>query len=266
MHLNYIENLLNAGIDSTIVKPILSEYSLVKKQALMSSSENVIKHGGIFAELTMAAIKFLADGTLLNLNQIQFGRLLEEFENAPKPNPEDELLLLSIPRTAHAVYTLRSKKKVVHFKLIDPLEIDSVFVVRAVDWMLASLIFYIHRQDVSADLTDAVRDLLRKDIPIIEEFEDGDLVVLDDLGTRKEMILLLNASSERISKERLRTLARTYRQDFDKNFRALQTNRHIHENAEGVKLTAKGIGEAEKIISEAMKARNKNPIPQERQR
>jgi len=252
--LNDIKRNLLQHIDPTIVENLLFEYENVRTKFFLEDPDNTIKHGGRFSELCLAAIKYIKDGNVIDLNSIKFGILFEEFEKMQKTSPEDELLYLAIPRVASSVYTLRSKKKVAHFKLIDPTFIDATYVVTSCDWILASFIFYFYKNDISNEIRQIIRNILKKQIPLVEEFEDGDLLVLEKVDFREEMLLILLRINDRISRPKLRKILNPkYAQLFSTTISNLKNEKLVHENNKGIKITSKGIIEAEEIVSKYKK-------------
>lgn len=252
--LDQIKNNLSANIDTTIVKYLLDEYTILKTKFFLGDSENTLKHAARFAELLMAAIKFLKDRIVIDLNKIEFGKLFDEFENTNKSTPQDDILYLAIPRVARAIYTLRSKKKVAHFKLIDPNEIDASYVVAACDWILASLLFLFHTSNVS-EIGTIIKNLIKKQIPLVEEFEDGDIVVLEKVSFREEMLLILHKLNERVDRKRLTEILKPKTpQLFSTTINDVKNEKFAHENSNGIKLTSKGIQKAEEIIMKYKKS------------
>jgi hypothetical protein len=239
---------LSTNIDPTIIKYFLDEYVNLKTKFFLGDSENTIKHSGRFVELLMAAIKFIKDNIVIDLNKIEFRKLFEEFEKTKKLTPQDDLLYLALPRVARTIYTLRSKKKVAHFKLIDPNEIDASYIVAASDWILASLLFLFHTSNVN-EITILIRNLVKKQIPLIEEFEDGDILVLEKVSFREEMLLILHKLGKRIDRKKLfEILNPRTPQVFTTTINDIKNEKFVHENVNGIILTSKGIEKTEEII------------------
>jgi hypothetical protein len=152
---------------------------------------DVLIKGGRFAELMLASVKYAEDSTLLNLDKIQFGKLFTELVKKQKVDARDDILLLAIPRAASAVYTLRSKKRVAHFKLIDPSRFDAFLVINSLRWMLAQFIMVLS-QKTEEEVHRILDSLTEKHVPLIEEFEGGEIVVLTrNMGMKKQILLVL---------------------------------------------------------------------------
>jgi hypothetical protein len=204
--LTKIIHQLSVKIDKTIVENLMEEYKGLKKDFFVGDWEGVVSKGGRFSELVMTALKYLSDNIVIDLNNIRFGDLFLEMENKQKQTLNDELLFLAIPRVARSIYTLRSKKKVAHFKLMNPGELDATFVISCCDWILSSLLLVYHSSKTS-DVTEIVRSLIKKQIPLIEEFEDGGILILSKESSFKEEFLLsLYHLNKRVDKKSLKKI------------------------------------------------------------
>jgi len=93
-------------------------------------------------------------------------------------------------KNGKSVYTIRSKKDVVHVKTIDPNFIDSSYCVSACDWMFSELVLLFFKADPNEEASELINSMLKKKVPTIEEFEDGSVMVLRrDLSVSQEIML-----------------------------------------------------------------------------
>ena len=176
----------------------------------------------------------------MDINNIHFNKLLAEIVKYSKPNAEDVILALAIPRVAESVYTIRSKKNVAHVKTVNPNFIDASYCVTACDWMLSEIALLLYSTD-STEVSELINSMLKKKVPAIEEFEDDSFVILrKDLNLSQEILLTLyhyypkRLSSAYLSKSLKSTNVYT-------TLKKLESERLIQRNKDGNKLTTLGI-------------------------
>ncbi|MCP8309425.1 MAG: hypothetical protein H3Z54_12165 [archaeon] len=236
----FAEELITEGIDKTIVDKLIDEYRIVKNKYLLGDHETVILHSAKFSELILALIKNKVSGKSVNIDDIHFNKLCEEIRNYPKSSAEAVILTLAIPRVAESVYTIRSKKDIVHAKTIDPSFVDSSYCVSACDWMLSELVLLFFKANEN-EANELINSILKKKVPTVEEFEDGTIVILrKDLSMTHEILLTFyHYYPERLSNEDLIKLIKS-KKIYIHLYR-LENERLIHRTKEGSKLTKLGI-------------------------
>lgn len=244
-------NIINqlTFIDAKIANDLLEEYRTVKKESLIGDWPNCLVHCGRFAELTLAFIKVIYDQTQININQIHFDALYNELTNKPKPNAEDEILLLAVPHAAKTIYTIRNKKKVAHIKAIDPDFLDGTVSSEICDWILSQFVM-LKCNSNPTEASEFIHSLIDRRIPLIEEFEDGSLMVLKEgISFKDELLLALNKHNKRLTKDEIKKMIKVeYPQLLNTTISDLEKKKFVHVNESGVMITRLGIQEAEKII------------------
>lgn len=208
----------------------------------MNKYEEVFRHAGKFSEVILALIENKISGKSVNLDKVEFDKFFNKILNYPKPSAKEEVLTLAIPRVAQSVYTLRSKKDVVHVKTVDPDFIDSVYCVTACDWMLCELAFLLLQTD-EKEVYELINSVLKKKIPLIEEFEDGTIIVLKkDLSRSNEILLALYYRyPQRISNLELEKILNLPPKTVYTYLQRLENEKMIHRTECGSKLTQLGI-------------------------
>jgi len=236
----FVEELINQGIDKTIVDKLIEEYRIVKREHLLGDDEKVILHSAKVSDLFLALIKNKVTRVVVDINNIYFNKLLDEIVKYPKPNAEDVILSLAIPRVAESIYTIRSKKDVAHVKTIDPSFIDSSYCVSACDWMISELVLLFFKADPN-EANELINSILKKKVPTVEEFEDGTIVILRrDLSLKNEILLTLyNFYPKRLSNANLMNLLKSKK--IYNPLYSLENERLIHRTPDGSKLTKLGI-------------------------
>jgi len=239
----FVEELINQGIDKTIVDKLIEEYRIAKREHLLGDDEKAILHSAKVSDLILALIKNKVTGVVVDIDNIYFNKLLDEIVKYSKPSAEDVILTLAIPRVAESIYTIRSKKDVAHVKTIDPSFIDSSYCVSACDWMLSELVLLFFKADPD-EASELINSILKKKAPTVEEFEDGSIVILrKDLSTQHEVLLTLyHYYSKRLSNEDLIKLLKSLtRKNIYVCLYRLERERLIHRTKDGSKLTKLGI-------------------------
>lgn len=245
----FIKELIDEGVDKTIVKKLIEEYRTVKREHFRGDNEKVILHSAKFSDLILALIKNKVSGKVVNVDNIRFSKLLQEIKNYPKLNAEDVILTLAIPRVAESVYTIRSKKDVVHVKTIDPNFIDSSYCVSACDWMFSELVLLFFKADPN-EASELINSMLKKKVPTIEEFEDGSVMVLRrDLSVSQEIMLTFyHFYPKRLTSSYVKKCVKATPFYVDTLLLKLEDKRLVHKNSFGYKLTKLGIKYVEDTI------------------
>lgn len=239
---DFAKELVGLGIEGEIINRVIEEYREVKKAYFFGNYEEVIKHAGKFSEVILALIESKVSGKSVNLDKVNFDELYKKLVNHPKSSATDEILTLAMPRVAQSVYTLRSKKDVVHVKTVDPNFIDSVYCVTACDWMLSEIALLFLKAD-EREICELINSVLKKKIPLIEEFEDGTIVILKkDLLRSDEILLTLYYHyPRRLPNSDLEKILKLPSKSIYVYLKRLEDERLIHRTEDGSKLTQLGI-------------------------
>ena len=125
---------------------------------------------------------------------------------------------------------------------MDPDFIDSVYCVTACDWMLSELAFLLLKAD-EREVYELINSVLKKKIPLIEEFEDGTIVFLKEgLSWADEILLALyHYYPQRLKRQELEKILKTSSSIIYTYLQRLEDKRLIHRTDEGSKLTQLGI-------------------------
>ena len=238
----FIEELINQGIDKTIVEKLIEEYRIVKKEHLLGDDEKAILHSAKVCDMILALIKNKVTGIVVDIDNIYFNKLLEEIVKYPKPSAEDVILTLAIPRVAESIFTIRSKKDVAHVKTIEPSFIDSSYCVSACDWMLSELVLLFLKAEPD-EANELIGSILKKKVPTVEEFEDGSIVILrKDLSVGQEIMLALyHYYPKRLTNTDLFKSVKSATFYINKVLTRLENQKFIHQAEVGYKLTKLGI-------------------------
>lgn len=232
---------LSSVIDMKLLEELLKEYDIVKRFHFLEDWEKSVLHSGKFSELILAVVKNIVDGDVIDINDIHFDKIYNDIMNRTKTTAEEDILMLAIPRVARSVYDIRNKKRVAHVKAIDPNLLDSQYCVSGCDWMLAQLVMLYSQ--VSVEETGAVlHSLVEKQIPLVEQFDDGTMTILKGgLSFKEQFLVCLYKLGVRTSKKELCRVLKTYDQLVNSTSKKLEAERLVHVNEQGVMLTKSGI-------------------------
>lgn len=243
-----ILQLSKLGINKNLISAWLTEYKKLKNEFLKRQWQNCISNCGLFSEYTVAILKELYDKSPININQIHFDSFYQDCITKPKPNPEDEILLLAVPNAAKTIYTIRNKKKGAHAKAIDPDYVDSLIVTSLSDYILSQFVL-LKCQGTQNEIRELIQNIIDKKVPLVEEFEDGTIIIHTKLGNPDQILLALYVKGRRLNKDELiETLQIGYSQLADSSLKSLKKRKLIHENNEGYVITQAGEERVEKII------------------
>jgi len=232
---------LTSIIDPKLLEELLKEYDMVKKSHFLEDWEKSILHAAKFSELTLAIVKCIVDKETIDVNNIRFDKLWHDILNRTKITAEDDILLLATPRVTRTIYDIRSKKRVVHVKSIDPNFLDSQYCVSACDWILAQFVMLYLKANVE-DTRSIIHSVVEKQIPFLEQFEDGSITVLKENMSFKEQFMLgLYKLGIRTPKKDLARILKTYDQLVNATSKNLEKEKLANVNKDGVVLTKKGI-------------------------
>ena len=244
-----LQNELSKKIHLNIVKELLKEYEDVQNDFSTNDNIKILASSGRFVEMVLAAISYINDKILLDLNNIDVEKLYNKMRNLPRSKSgENDLLYLEIPRVARAIYTIRNKKRGMHRKDLDPIVQDRIFIKYSVDWIISSLIFLFHTRS-DKEIQEIINTLVQKKISLIEEFEDGGMMILEKLTFVQKLLVILYKQNKIIKREKLKELSQpTYKQEFNTNFNNLKKRLLIYVNEDNIKINSNGIKEVEEKI------------------
>ena len=232
-----------------LIDELIKEYNQIKNSFILSDFEKTIISGGRFVEIVLRSILIYYEQDI-DFRKSKFDKMFNILINLQKLSTKDEILTLALPIVAKSIYTLRSKKKVAHFKEIDPNFIDAKYVIEASDWIFSQLLLFMERID-EHKMKEALDKFVERKLPIVEKFEDGSILILkENLPFSDEFLLFLYTNyPKRVKKDEIIfSMKPKYSQLLTTTLRRLEGKKLIHINKNGIKLTKLGIMRVEKII------------------
>ncbi len=233
-----------------LIDELMKEYNQIKNSFILSDFEKTIISGGRFVEIVLKSILMYYNIRNMDFRKFKFDKMFNILVNLQKKNAKDEILTLAVPIVAKSIYTLRSKKKVAHFKEIDPNFIDAKYVIEASDWIFSQLLLFMEKID-EHKMKEVLDKFIERKVPFVEKFEDGSILILkENLPFSDELLLFLYTNyPKRVKKDEIISSIRPrYPQLLNTTLQRLEKKKFIHINKNGIKLTKLGIIKVEKII------------------
>jgi hypothetical protein len=239
-----VRSLLSGEIAEKLIDDLLDHHQGSKAGFLRRDWEKCLGRGGKLAETVMKIIHYRRTGNVVSSIKVE-----AEIQEAERDrNLPDEIRLL-IPRHVRPLYDHRTKRGGAHGSF-DPNALDARMVVGLEDWIVGELIRLYGKAEPQKAFR-LVTSLSIRLIPLVEEI-DGDLLVHKaGASCREELLLMLYARHpDRTSREQLRGwVKRKSRSNVNVALTRLVKGKQIHENADGIILTAPGLSTAEDLIS-----------------
>jgi len=234
-------------LDPSIVKELLFEFEKAKSAHWIGDVTKTVIHSARFSEICIACLKQISEpSTQIDLNKIKFGKIYEELIKLPKPYPKEEVLYLAIPQVLKAVYTIRSKKRVAHIKMTNADLIDAEFVITSCNWVMSQLIIIYFKVSLEDAIT-LTNSIMERKIPTIEQFEDGEMMILKKgLKFTEELLLLLYQFPKRMTRRELNFILKPKNSSYISTYlNLLYKEKLIHLNTKGAIINKNGIKEIE---------------------
>jgi len=187
------------GPNKTLFSELLDDHEGLKKAYLSKDYEKALLKGGKFVETLFKNLEFLRTGEVIR--DIDFEVIMQALKNTKRDDYDDSIRLI-IPRIGTIVYMFRSKRGGAHRTERDPLEIDANFCYNSVKYIVAELVRLYSNLNEEI-IKDYLGHVLTKDLPFVEEFEDGRITILVDTGSCREDLLLVlyNFYPQRLTNE-----------------------------------------------------------------
>lgn len=233
-----------------LVEELIFEYSKTRTSFWSGDITKTIIHSARFCEICIAVLKIISEQTIIvDLNNIEFGKFYDQLLKLPKTTAKEEMLYLVIPQALKIAYTIRSKKRVAHIKLTNAELIDAEFVTTTCNWVVTQLII-IFLQIPIEETISLTNSLMERKIPTIEQFDDGEIMVLKKgLKLDDELLLVLYQYPRRINREELNAILKPKKSSYISTYlNLLYNDKLIHLNGSGAIINKNGIKEIENNV------------------
>lgn len=229
-------------LDEQLFEELVEEHLALQRAFLRKDNEKTLVKTGKFCETAYQLLDELTTGSYSA--SPSFNELKEQLEQLDSDEHSDGIRIL-IPRLGKAVYDFRSRRGAVHKAEMDPLFMDAHLAVQITRWILAEFLREFGDYEGDGEMLEMqIEHITTESIPLVEEFENGDVKVLINSGTPKEDVLLIlyHFYPERVSNNQLDDFIPNYdRQKVLANLNnAAKRDKYVHRSDEGAKLTIKG--------------------------
>ncbi|WP_264843931.1 hypothetical protein [Caldinitratiruptor microaerophilus] len=188
------------------------------------------------------------------------GKPLNQFNDAEIKRYEsatsgDVSFRIHLPRALWSVYNLRNKRGVGHLSPVNPNFMDATYILGSCSWVLAELI-RLSSGSSPAQCQQLVDSLVQRRISLVYEDDTVKRVLDPRMPARQQVLVLLYTHAEPVSDEVLRIWVEYQHKS---NFRTrvlipLHKERLIEYRDHLCRLTARGIAEAEQLLTKVTKA------------
>lgn len=180
-----------AGVPADLASELLDAFVETKRRFHLGDFRPNAVEGGRFSEAALRVLEWQTTGSYTPLSDPQFkaDRVLNALPQlAPGSFPES--VRIHLPRALRVIYDIRNKRDAAHLNdSIDPNLQDASIVVSILDWSLAELV-RLHHNVSAADAQQIIDSLVRREVPMIQEF-NGQPRILKKLGHKEHVIVLL---------------------------------------------------------------------------
>lgn len=239
-----IESILVSSLPPEIVSHLLDTYFELKTNFYLNKHRPSELEGGLFAEAVIRGIQHLGTGTYTPFSSQlkRFDQLVKDLENLPSKTTSDSVRL-HIPRSLWVIFHFRNKRSVAHLtNQINPNLCDSTLVMSVCDWVLAELIriTFLCPPEEAQRLVD---DLVKRKIPIIEDFDGFPKILDPKLSVPKRILVILYEKGEAgAAKDNLAIWIKTSSNNLNMALNDLENRRaFIHKNNLNFFITKSGL-------------------------
>jgi hypothetical protein len=176
---------LQTHLPSELAESIVGQFVNLRTDVALQTLERSAP--GKFVETVAQILQYLATGTYVtSFRGGELDQFLRGVESQHTSLPEN--LRIVLPRVARGMYTVRSKRGIVHKSAFDPNLVDLRHLYSAAQWILTEIV----RDRLSMDIGRASRLIEFVQAPsttLVEDFGDRRLVLRE--GTAEEELLTL---------------------------------------------------------------------------
>lgn len=244
-----IRNNLSTKIDQSLVDDLLDDYIEIKKHHFLGDHEKAINKSGKFVETIFQILEYILSKKIIN--EPNFNSISKKLEQIPKGDLPESIRII-IPRSANVIYSIRSRRGTAHKSEVSPNYIDSEVVVSICDWILSEFLRIYHNSNI-AEITNIVNKLVDKKIPIIEEFDNGLVILREGLSIKDQILIVLYYfyPNPVTTEELIKLLKCKYSQQITSNLRTAEGKKLIHRDGKENTITKLGIKLVEEIVNKS---------------
>ena len=240
---------LRTGLPQELATDLVSQFMSIRADVATATLERAAP--GKFVESVVQVLQHIATGTYSqSFRSGEVDDFLKNAEARPLALPQD--LKIVVTRVARGMYSLRSKRGIVHKGGIDPNVYDLRYLFFAAQWVLSEII----RHVLSTDIETAARlvEFIQVPVtPLVEDFGDKRVVLRAGTSMEELITLLLHYYPEYVMVSQLKTdMNRRAKSTVSNTIRSAYTKRLVEGDGKtGYKLTILGYRRATEIAKRA---------------
>mgnify|MGYP005630915553 CR=1 FL=1 len=237
--LRQVAEILTSALDPSIVYSMLGNYYELINKFKVGNYREALMYAGRFSEDVLRLLWLIVEGE--NLSQVY--NLKRICDKLTSRNNIDSSLKCLAWIAYYVIYTIRSKRNAVHVNPLNPVIMDMFLVITASNWILCELVRLIGKDLARETFYNLMFHLFSTPSPLIENV-DRRTVILEPLGCKNEVLLILSRNPQGLCTSEIITLLKDYygRSTIYNAINQLVRDRMIVEISKGkYKLTSKGI-------------------------
>ncbi len=240
---------LRAKLPEELATDLVSQFASIRADVATATLEKATP--GKFVESVVQVLQYVATGTYSqSFKSGELDDFLKNAEARPLALPPD--LRTVVTRVARGMYSLRSKRGIVHKGGIDPNVYDLRYLFFAAQWVLSEII----RHVLSTEMETAARlvEFIQVPVtPLVEDFGDKRIVLREGTSMKELLILLLYYYPEYIMVPQLKTdMNRRAKSTVSNTIKSAYAKRLVEGDGKtGYKLTSLGYQQATEIVKRA---------------
>jgi hypothetical protein len=233
---------LATKIPNQLADDVVSEFMDIRQNVATGNIKTTAS--GKFIESVAQTLQYLERGSYDQ--PIRVDNYLTALESRPSSLSDD--LRICANRVAKASYTLRNKRSIAHKGKVDPNIYDNHFMGAASQWCMAELLRNVSGLSM-AETGRLVEQIIAPIGALTEDFGKK-RIVLVDISTRKELLLLLHSFYPKgLKLDEIKTsLDRTSQKSVSSRLSELWREKLVEKTADSYVLTKAGVGEATKVL------------------
>jgi hypothetical protein len=202
-----VNDLVLGGVPQELAESLLAEWIETKRRYFLADHRPTSIGGGRFAEAVLRIIENSLFGTYTPIGSQLSGLGTQRLQHFEAVSTSNDSLRFHIPRAVFSIYGVRNKRDSAHLADgIDPNLQDSIYVVGAMDWILAELVRLFCKTS-PAEAVAAIARIMTREVPVIEEI-DGQPVCSKNLQVGELILVFLYRADSGITVSELQAQMR----------------------------------------------------------
>jgi hypothetical protein len=194
--INKVKDHLLETYPQELVDSILDSYTELARNLTRNKIRASEVEGGRFCEATIRMLQYKTTGAYTPIGtSLNLDTEINVLRNLSTASFDDSIRL-HIPRTIRVIYDIRSKRDSAHLGNIDTNLMDGTLVLNCCKWILAEL-FRMESQISVEGAQRIINNLVKKEVPIIQDFGNFEVILNAQLTARGRILALLYNRGEK---------------------------------------------------------------------